>query len=468
MALRLPRYGVTAFCPTSVACTPPELRRMLRQVRLARRTSAPRAARVLPAHLESNFINPQFRGAQPLACLRSPSAALAGRIRLPHPIRDQDDRFAASDLLAEIERAASDVGIVTLAPELDGGLALIRWLTSRGHRVSLGHSGATYEQGLEAISAGACQATHLFNRMPPLDHRNPGLVGAVLGSEAVAAELICDGCHVHPALLRMAVAAKGPSRVLAVTDGTAVSGLRLGAWASLGGQAITAGESTARLRDGTTAGSLLTMDRAFQHLVHEVGLSVVDAATVCSTTPAREMGAMRLPISSCWTRSSPCRRPTSRANWSTRETAASPDAYNSDRMYSIVKRVDFCYGHRLLDYDGVCKHLHGHNAVAEIELQSRELDGRNMVCDFSEVRRSVKGWIDQVLDHRMVLRHDDPLVAPLRAEGEPVYLLDSNPTAERIARLIFDHTSEQGFPVVSVRVWETPTSCAEYRPPPAR
>jgi len=289
MAARLPRYGVTAFCPTTVACRPDELRRMLRHLRLARKTRAPRAARVLPAHLESNFINPQFRGAQPLACLRSPRAALAGRVKLPHPIRHQDDQFLAPDLLAEVERAPQDVGIVTLASELDGGLDLIRWLTSRGHRVSLGHSGATYEEGLEAIAAGARQATHLFNRMPPLGHRVPGLAGAVLQSEEVAAELICDGYHVHPALVRMAAAAKGPSRILAITDGTAVSGLRPGAWASLGGQAITAGESAAFLRDGTIAGSLLTMDRAFQMLVGKMAMSLVDAATVCSTTPAREL-----------------------------------------------------------------------------------------------------------------------------------------------------------------------------------
>jgi N-acetylglucosamine-6-phosphate deacetylase len=126
--------------------------------------------------------------------------------------------------------------------------------------------------------------------MPPLNHRVPGLVGAVLQSEEVAAEVICDGYHVHPSLVRTAVAAKGPSRVMAITDGTAVSGLRQGAWASLGGQAIVAGESTALLRDGTVAGSVLTMDRAFQTLVRKVALSPVDAAMICSTTPAREMG----------------------------------------------------------------------------------------------------------------------------------------------------------------------------------
>ncbi|PYR32057.1 MAG: 6-pyruvoyl tetrahydrobiopterin synthase [Acidobacteria bacterium] len=131
-------------------------------------------------------------------------------------------------------------------------------------------------------------------------------------------------------------------------------------------------------------------------------------------------------------------------------------------MYSVTKIIDFCYGHRLLDYDGICRHPHGHNAVAEIEVRIGQLDSRNMVCDFSDIKRSVKGWIDKELDHKMLLRHDDPLVKPLQQLGEPVYLLDSNPTVERIARLIYDHASEQGLQVVRVKVWETPTSFAEY------
>jgi 6-pyruvoyltetrahydropterin/6-carboxytetrahydropterin synthase len=133
-------------------------------------------------------------------------------------------------------------------------------------------------------------------------------------------------------------------------------------------------------------------------------------------------------------------------------------------MYSVTKRIEFCYGHRLLDYEGVCQHPHGHNAVAEIEIRNEALDSRNMVCDFGDIKRIVKGWIDRELDHRMLLRHDDPLVKPLQQLGEPVFLLDSNPTVERLARLIFDYTSQQGFPVVRVTVWETPTSFADYRP----
>ena len=130
--------------------------------------------------------------------------------------------------------------------------------------------------------------------------------------------------------------------------------------------------------------------------------------------------------------------------------------------YRVTVQIHFCYGHRLLDYDGMCKHPHGHNAVAEIEIQADALDARNMVADFGDIKRIVKGWVDREIDHRMILRHDDPLVTSLRALGEPVYLLDTNPTVERIAQLLFDVSREQGLPVVRITVWETPTSWATY------
>jgi 6-pyruvoyltetrahydropterin/6-carboxytetrahydropterin synthase len=131
-------------------------------------------------------------------------------------------------------------------------------------------------------------------------------------------------------------------------------------------------------------------------------------------------------------------------------------------MYSVTKRIDFCYGHRLLDYDGICKHPHGHNAVAEIEVRTGSLDSRNMVCDFSDIKRVVKGWIDSALDHQMILRRDDPLVKPLQELGEPIFLVDSNPTVEHIAKLVFDYARSRNLPVVRVTVWETPTSFASY------
>jgi 6-pyruvoyltetrahydropterin/6-carboxytetrahydropterin synthase len=131
-------------------------------------------------------------------------------------------------------------------------------------------------------------------------------------------------------------------------------------------------------------------------------------------------------------------------------------------MYLVTKRIEFCYGHRLLDYDGICKHPHGHNAIVEVDVRTDRLDERNMVADFSDIKRLVKGWIDRELDHKMILREDDPLVAPLRALGEPVFTIESNPTVERIAKLIFDMSRDCGLDVTAVRVWETPTSVATY------
>jgi N-acetylglucosamine-6-phosphate deacetylase len=236
---------------------------------------------VLPAHLESNFLNPEYRGAQPLDCLRLPPGIADPR--LPR-------EFTGADIVAEIERHAEDVGIVTVAPEIDGALPLIRTLAGRGHRVSLGHSGASFEVGLAAIAAGARAATHLFNRMPPLLHRAPGLAGAVLQTDDLAAELVCDGFHVHPAMMRVAIAAKGPDRMMAITDGTAGAGRPVGSRVSLGGRPITVRDTAAFLDDDTLAGSTLTMDRAFRTLVGPAGLSLVDAAVLCATTPARELG----------------------------------------------------------------------------------------------------------------------------------------------------------------------------------
>ena len=282
VARALPAWGVTAFCPTATAAPPDELEAFLAAVGELRERRPAGAARVLPAHLESGFINPEYRGAQPLENLRHP-AALAGRRDEPAGI------FSARDVLAAIDRHRADVGIVTLAPELDGAVELIRSLVAAGLRVSLGHSGATFGEAETAIAAGASHATHLFNRMRPMTHREPGLPAAVLASDSVAAEVICDGVHVHPAMVRIVVATKGADRVMAITDATAGAGLPAGSRARLGGRPIVVGD-VARLEDGTMAGSVTTMDRAFGWLVAGCGFDLVQAAAMCSTTPARQLG----------------------------------------------------------------------------------------------------------------------------------------------------------------------------------
>ncbi len=131
-------------------------------------------------------------------------------------------------------------------------------------------------------------------------------------------------------------------------------------------------------------------------------------------------------------------------------------------MFRVTRRIDFCYGHRLLNYDGKCKHLHGHNGRVEISLGSHELDHRGMVLDFSDIKQVVSAWIDEELDHRMILHRDDPAVPLLQKLGEPLYLMDRNPTAENIARLIFDFARGRGYPVLRVDLWETRSCYASY------
>lgn len=133
-------------------------------------------------------------------------------------------------------------------------------------------------------------------------------------------------------------------------------------------------------------------------------------------------------------------------------------------MFRVTREIDFCYGHRLLDYEGKCRSLHGHNGRVVVTLEARRLDGRGMVLDFSDIKRVVSQWIDETLDHRMILHRDDPVAPLLREMGEPLFLLDANPTAENIARLIFQHVADQGLPVVEVGLWETPRCIVAYSP----
>ncbi len=133
-------------------------------------------------------------------------------------------------------------------------------------------------------------------------------------------------------------------------------------------------------------------------------------------------------------------------------------------MYQVTREFRFCYGHRLLDYAGKCRYLHGHNGRAVITLAADQLDRLGMVMDFSEMKRILQAWIDETLDHKMLLHRDDPAVPMLRQLGEPFYVMNGNPTAENIARLIHDFTKERGFPVIEVTLWETDNCYASYRP----
>lgn len=133
-------------------------------------------------------------------------------------------------------------------------------------------------------------------------------------------------------------------------------------------------------------------------------------------------------------------------------------------MYSVTKEVRFCYGHRLLGHAGKCRHLHGHNARALIRLESDTLDPLGLVVDFKKIGDHVKSWLDAEIDHNLLLHRSDPVLPILQEAGERVHVMDENPSAENIARLIFDHVAKAGFPVVEVTLYETDSAVASYRP----
>lgn len=133
-------------------------------------------------------------------------------------------------------------------------------------------------------------------------------------------------------------------------------------------------------------------------------------------------------------------------------------------MFRVTREFHFCYGHRLLNYDGKCKYLHGHNGKAVVTLEGPKLDALGMVMDFSQIKSVLQRWIDETIDHKMLLHRDDPVLNLLQERGEQLVVLDVNPTAENIAKLICDYATSKGFPVVEVKLWETDSCYATYVP----
>ena len=131
-------------------------------------------------------------------------------------------------------------------------------------------------------------------------------------------------------------------------------------------------------------------------------------------------------------------------------------------MYKVVKEIHFCYGHRLLNYDGKCAHPHGHNGKIVISLSADQLDRRGMVVDFVDIKEVVQNWVDKELDHKMILKKNDPLVKIFSGLGEPYFLMDDNPTAESLSKLIFDYAKSKKLPISRVTFWETQSSSATY------
>lgn len=258
------KYGVTGFLPTTIAASHESLLRAISQTLEAERTA--RGAQVLGFHLEGPYINLKFKGAQPESGIREP---------------DLDE---CHELL---DASPGRVKIMTLAPEIPGGLDLIRWLTERGVTASLGHSEADYETALAAVEAGATHATHLYNAMSGLHHRRPGLAALCLNDPRITAELILDGVHVSPAMAKLAANAKRFERLLIITDAAAAQGCGDGIY-SLGDSQIMVRGSLCTLMDGETiAGSVLTMNQAVSNALKFIGADLVEVAHMASLLPAR-------------------------------------------------------------------------------------------------------------------------------------------------------------------------------------
>jgi N-acetylglucosamine-6-phosphate deacetylase len=261
VAARVPAYGVTGFLATIITSPPEAYPRRLAEIAGARAEGA----RVLGVHFEGPYLSPHRPGAHEPALFRIPDASeIAGWAG--HPF----------------------VRMVTLAPELPGVAAAVRWLRAAGVVVSAGHSEATYDQALAGIEAGVNMGTHLFNAMPELRGRAPGLAGALLDS-TLPCGLIADGTHIHPAMLRLAVQVKGAAGLALVTDAMAAMGMPSGRY-HLGSREVAVDGAVSRLADGTLAGSILTMDQAVRNAVALAGCSPADALAMASRTPAAILG----------------------------------------------------------------------------------------------------------------------------------------------------------------------------------
>lgn len=265
VAAQLPRYGVTSFLPTIITCGEDTLNHALRALRRGRPADF-RGAVPLGLHVEGPFLNPAKKGAHNPAYITAPDAR------------------RAADWSPE-----TGVRLVTLAPELPGAHEVIGVLRNNGVVVSAGHSMATYEEAMEAFSDGITYGTHLFNAQPPLDHRQPGLSAALLRARSVAVGIIPDGIHVHPAMVDLAWRAKGPRGLTLVTDAMAAMGMTPGEY-RLGDFTVTVDETSARLADGTLAGSILTLDAALRNLMDYTGASLVEALPCVTSTPASVLG----------------------------------------------------------------------------------------------------------------------------------------------------------------------------------
>lgn len=262
-----PQYGVTSFLVSTVGTGHDDTVEILSA--LAPTVGSTTGAEVLGFHLEGPFINPARHGAFPPAMLLPPSVR-------------QWERFQAA--------AHGAIRQATLAPELGGALDLVRAIRESGAVAAMGHTDATMEEAEAGFAAGIGHVTHLYNAMRPIHQREGGPVVAALLDERATCELICDGAHVSPALLRLAYAVAGPGRTVVVTDNLHLAGVDA-ASGRFAGEQVTVSGATAAKADGTIVGSVATMDQHFRNAMDFLRIDMPTAFQLCAANPARVIGA---------------------------------------------------------------------------------------------------------------------------------------------------------------------------------
>ncbi len=264
------KHGVTSYLPTTVSAPLPDTLRALEHLGKAIRAESSDVGRSRPLgiHLEGPFVSHAKRGVHPPQNLLPPSP----------------------EVLRQLHEASEEtVRMLTIAPELEGGIETIIEAVKLGIRASLGHSNATFVEAKAGIDAGACHATHTFNAMRPLDHREPGILGAVLSDDRVTADLIADGLHVASDVIKLFLRLKGTDRAILITDAISATGMPDGKY-KLGGFEVTVTGDRCDL-NGKLAGSVLTLDRAVRNVMNFVPLSLENAVKLVTLNPARLVGA---------------------------------------------------------------------------------------------------------------------------------------------------------------------------------
>ncbi|EAG9230393.1 N-acetylglucosamine-6-phosphate deacetylase [Listeria monocytogenes] len=257
--------GCTSFLVTSVSSSLEDLIQMIRQTKKV--IGKEKGAKIAGIHLEGPYLNIEKKGMQNPAYLRHPN------------LKEMKKIFDEADGL---------IKMVTIAPELPGGIELIDFLKKRGVVVAIAHSNATYEEAQDAFEKGASHITHCFNAMPPIHHRAPGLVAAALENDSISVQAIVDGVHLHPGIVRLIHKIKGPDKMVLTTDALQAMGVGDGEYI-FGGHQVTVKEGIARLKDGTLASSTVTMNKSLK-LSNEFGIHLQDAIQMAASTPAAILG----------------------------------------------------------------------------------------------------------------------------------------------------------------------------------